>query len=137
MQGWEASWQLRQGCWRSRAQKNWQRTQNRVRTDPSQGEAFVGVAGRSAAARADAPLGDAASPLSASLQWQAVGPRFANVENTLALPGHSQWDAGLQWLMTALQVNATLRNAFNRDYGATITALDNVYQGCGAACGWG
>lgn len=139
VQGWEASWQGRQGGWRARAQLNWQHSHNRLRTDPSQGEAFVGVAGRSAAARVDAPLGDGvAAAAGAWLQWQAMGPRFANVENTQSVPGHSLWGAGLYWQLpsrfqapglAALRFNATLRNALNRDHVATITALDNVYQG--------
>ena len=134
VQGWEASWQGRQGGWRARAQVNLQHSHNRLLTDPTQGEAFVGAAGHSAAARVDA-MGDAAAAAGAWLQRQAVGPRIANVENTQALPGHSLWDAGLYWQLPSpgpaagLRLNGTLRNALNRDHVATITALDKVYQG--------
>jgi outer membrane receptor protein involved in Fe transport len=63
------------------------------------------------------------------LQWQALGPRWADLENTLRLPGHALAGLGLRWRQGGWTVSAGVHNLFDRDHVATVTALDNVYQG--------
>lgn len=138
VQGLEASAAARWGAWQWQAQAHLLQAVNLRKTVPGQGDGFPGVAGRGAALRAEGPLpgvdpgaGPGAGPggLRLWLQWQALGPRWADLANTLRLPGHALAGAGLRWRQGGWVVNAGVHNLFDRDHVATVTALDNVYQG--------
>jgi iron complex outermembrane receptor protein len=130
VQGLEASGAARWGAWQWQAQAHLLQADNLRKTVPGQGDGFPGVAGRGAALRAEGPLpGAAVGDLRLWLQWQALGPRWADLANSLRLPGHALAGLGLRWQPGGWVVNAGVHNLFNRDHVATVTALDNVYQG--------
>lgn len=134
VQGLEASGAARWGAWQWQAQAHVLQAVNLRKTLAGQGDGFPGVAGRGAALRGEGPLpgvdaGADPGGLRLWLQWQALGPRWADLENTLRLPGHALAALGLRWQHGAWVVNAGVHNLFDRDHVATVTALDNVYQG--------
>ena len=134
VQGLEASGAARWGAWQWQAQAHLLQAENLRKTVPGQGDGFPGVAGRGAALRGEGPLpgldaGADPAGLHLWLEWQALGPRWADLANTLRLPGHALAGLGLRWQQGAWVVNAGVHNLFDRDHVATITALDNVYQG--------
>lgn len=134
VQGLEASGTARWGGWQWQAQAHLLQAVNLRKTVAGQGDGFPGVAGRGAALRGEGPLpgvdpGADPGGLRLWLQWQALGPRWADLENTLRLPGHALAGLGLRWQRGAWTVNAGVHNLFDRDHVATVTALDNVYQG--------
>lgn len=132
VQGLEASGAARWGAWQWRAQAHLLQAANLRKTVPGQGDDFPGVADRGAALRGEGPLPGldaAAGGPRLWLQWQALGPRWADLANTLRLPGHALAGLGLRWQHGAWVVNAGVHNLFDRDHVATVTALDNVYQG--------
>lgn len=132
VQGLEASGTARWGAWQWQAQAHLLHADNLRKTVPGQGDGFPGVAGRGAALHGEGPLpGTGGAPGSPRLwlQWQALGPRWADLENSLRLPGHALAAAGLRWQQGGWVVNVGVHNLFNRDHVATVTALDNVDQG--------
>lgn len=132
VQGLEASGAARWGAWQWQAQAHVLQAANLRKTVAGQGDGFPGVAGRGAALRGEGPLpglGAAAGSPRLWLQWQALGPRWADLENTQRVPGHALAGLGLRWQQGAWVVNAAVHNLFDRDHEATVTALDNVYQG--------
>lgn len=67
--------------------------------------------------------------LSASLGLRRVGQRFANDANTLAIPAHTVWDAGLRYAAgRSDSVQLTVRNLTDRRYvedsGANANAIN-------------
>ncbi len=132
VQGLEASGTLVRGRWQWQAQAHVLQMRNLRKTDATQGSAFPGVATRAAALRGEGPLPGALALPGAPrlwLHWQAVGPRWADLAITQRLPGHALAGLGLRWQLAAWTVNAGVHNVFDRDHVATVTALDNVYQG--------
>jgi hypothetical protein len=132
VQGLEASGALALGAWQWQAQAHLLQMRNLRPTGAGQGSAFPGVATRAAALRGEGPLpGALALPGAPRLwmQWQAVGPRWADLENTLRVSGHVLVGLGLRWQRAGWAVHAGVHNLFDRDHVATVTALDNVYQG--------
>jgi iron complex outermembrane receptor protein len=129
VQGLEASGRLVMRGWQWQAQGHLQQTANLRKTAGGQGDAFPGVASRGAAVHAEGPLPGADGRLRFWLQWQASGPRWADVENSVRLHGHALASVGLRWQRGDLRVQGAVHNLFDRDHVATVTALDNVYQG--------
>lgn len=102
-----------------------------VRTSASLGDAFPGVARRTAGARLTGPL---ASDGQAHSQWtlalSAVGARMADAANTTRLPGYALAHASVVWPATpSATVSLGVRNLLDTRYVEAVTALDDVYQG--------
>jgi outer membrane receptor protein involved in Fe transport len=129
--GAEASFDVTWTAWQLQANLNVQRTRQRVKTTASLGDSFVGVPRASAGLQVAHDFGVSAGlPLRAWAAATALGPRFADAQNTVRVAGYARFDAGLAYLIaTGRSLSAGARNLGNRRYVEAVTALDDVYQG--------
>lgn len=102
-----------------------------VRTTASLGDAFPGVARRTAGARLRGPLGsDVESNCHWTLALSAVSARMADAANTTRLPGYALAHASMEWPAThSTTVSLGVRNLLDTRYVEAVNALDDVYQG--------
>lgn len=108
------------------------RTRHVVKTADSLGDEFVGVPRLTGGTQLSRDLaGPAGVPLRRWAAVTAVGPRFADAQNTARVAGYARTDLGGECVLAQgrQRLSAGLRNLANRRYVGALTALDDVYQG--------
>jgi hypothetical protein len=121
-----ASW--RSGDWTVVGQFNAMRLRWLQASSASAGALPVNTPARTAALRIERRLIDAAAG-KVWLQWQGRSSLYADSANRRRIPGTGLIDLGLQGSLGPWQSTLVLRNVADRDHVASVSSVDEVYQG--------